>query len=71
MKVQIRVLREAPTLVARLKRSGWTVEVAADGSMLAHHREVSTAAQARAQLHRLGLLTATGLLIDFAVVKPR
>jgi hypothetical protein len=71
MNVQIRVLCEAPTLVERLKRSGWIVECEADGCMVVRHREVSTSAQARERLHRLGLLTSTGLLIDFAVARPR
>lgn len=67
MKVQIDLLRRAPTLSARLQKNGWRIEFENERSLIVDHPDVADAGAARERLHRLGVLTSAALRIDFAL----
>jgi hypothetical protein len=67
----VQPLRRAVELRLLLQADGWTLEGGGGDTFLAEHPDVADQATARCRLDRLGLLTSSGLRIDFLPVVGR
>ena len=65
MRVLFQPLRRRFELGRILRADGWTLEAGRDDAVLAEHPGLADEADARSRLDHLGLLTSSGLRIDF------
>jgi hypothetical protein len=65
MTVYIESVQHLHAIRARLEANGWTLTAASAGGLLARHRDLPDERTLRMRLHALGLLTSSGLRMEF------
>jgi hypothetical protein len=71
MHVRIQSLQGSEAFAVALRKDGWAVEPGQGDTLRARHPEAPDESAARSRLHRLGMLTAGWLRIEFCHAGPR
>jgi len=65
MRLQLRVLDQSRTLRHVFQKAGWRVDSAQGDTFYVSHARIASEAEARTELHALGLLTSQRVRIEF------